>query len=574
MATSTPTKTSTRRKAVPRRYPKKSEWGILFYIAGESGVTSGMISELKAVTDAGYQKDTNVLVYFDPNCNGAKARIFEVNRLRRYEKTDKPTEIGDNTDPFVRTILEDYNGATPEGMTAAQSLHYFLRYARTFYPAKNYLLFLMGHGVIVGNDTFLPDPDDLSSITLRQLGWILKNFGRNVRKAKGEFHLVGLNSCSMSAIEVAYQLRDSARYMMATEGSAFSNSWPYRQMLKKIFLIIDGRDPRALPRRGKTVRETPAQYMIRRIQDLSFYNSRDFWLAGYSADLAMCSLDRDKVNRIKRPLQLLVRALKAGLNDTDKRVTEMIVLAHWKSQSYWGENFTDLFDFCHCLKQQCVGDMKSQDAIREACKGILDVLQTDPKRPFDQLVVFADYIGSTYQYSHGLSIYFPWTNPTRGRFKVYQSYDFTPTRGADTWLSFLLEYFEITRRHHRGIGQPEFWEEPSKSGSDSGKSVLKSVLLGSGYKTGPPLGPGEKTGPPLSPPGNKTGPPLGSDPGKTGPPLGPLSGKTGPPLGDFEESVIKNYPSPPGLLLTSRKKKSTKGSVQGKRYKAPENPDD
>jgi hypothetical protein len=370
---------------MPKGFPKKSEWGILFYIVGEEGVTSGMISELKAVTDAGFHKDANVLVYFDPNCNGANGRTFEVNGLR---KEGRESEIGDAKDPYVRNIAEDCYGTPMMPMTAAQTLHYFLRYARTYYPAKNYLVFLMGHGVIVGNDTFLPDPDDLSAITLRQLGWILKDFGKQVRKKDGEFHLVGLHSCSMSAVEVAYQLRDSARYMMATEGSAFPNSWPYRQLLKKIFLIIDGQKPPTRRGEEQKPQETEVEYMLRRIQDLSFYNSQDFWLAGYSADLAMCSLDSSKVNRIESPIRQLVRALRAGLRDEDKRVTEMIVLAHWKSQSYWGENFTDLYDFCHCLGQQCVAKTESQVALSKACEKVQDVLETDKDRPFKSLSCF------------------------------------------------------------------------------------------------------------------------------------------------------------------------------------------
>jgi hypothetical protein len=564
MASRTSTRTSTKRKAAPRGFPKRGDWGILFYIAGESGVTSGMISELKAVTDAGFQQNTNVLVYFDPNCNGANARIFEVNRRR---KQGRKTQIGDDEDPYVRNIAEDCYGPPLKAMSAAQSLHYFLRYARTYYPAKHYLLFLMGHGVIVGNDTFLPDPDDLSSITLRQLGWILKNFGKNVRKAQGEFHLVGLHSCSMSAVEVAYQLRDSARYMMATEGSAFPNSWPYRQLLKKIFLIIDGRYPPTRPGDERASHETSVQYMLRRIQDLSFYNSQDFWLAGYSADLAMCNLDTDKVERIKKPLQQLVRALKAGLTDSDKRVTEIIVLAHWKSQSYWGENFTDLYDFCRCLTQLCVEKTKSQSAISDACIEVQKVLKTNPAKPFDQLVVFSDYFGPNFQYSHGLSIYFPWITPTKERLRVYQSYDFTPTHGTDTWLSFLWEYFEATQRHYRGEGQPVSFEERPNAGFFSGKTG--PPLAPPSNKTGPPLGPGSNmTGPRLSPPSNKTGPPLGPHSDKTGPPLGPPGDKTGPPLGGYEVSVIKNYPSPRKLLITSRpKRKKTPKKGNGKRGK-------
>ena len=73
-----------------------------------------MISQLKAITDAGFQKDTNVVVYFDPNCNGMNARIFDVNKKAREffkEEYGEETSIGDGKDPYVRNIEEDCHDA-------------------------------------------------------------------------------------------------------------------------------------------------------------------------------------------------------------------------------------------------------------------------------------------------------------------------------------------------------------------------------------------------------------------------------------------------------------------------------
>lgn len=43
----------------------------------------------------------------------------------------------------------------------------------------------------------------------------------------------------MSAIEVAYQLKGTARFMIGSEGVSFIDSWPYRQMLKRILNFVD-----------------------------------------------------------------------------------------------------------------------------------------------------------------------------------------------------------------------------------------------------------------------------------------------------------------------------------------------
>ena len=61
------------------------------------------------------------------------------------------------------------------------------------------MLFLVGHGMIVGRDAFLPDENPNSGISLVNLGQILWNFSEEVREKGEEFELVGMPSCSMSA---------------------------------------------------------------------------------------------------------------------------------------------------------------------------------------------------------------------------------------------------------------------------------------------------------------------------------------------------------------------------------------
>src|ERR1044071_7774492 len=66
-----------------------------------------------------------------------------------------------------------------------------------------------------------------------------------MRQEKGTFELLALHSCSLSAIEVAYELKGTANYMMASEGPSFVGSWPYRQMLKKVFNNLEKSKRRA-----------------------------------------------------------------------------------------------------------------------------------------------------------------------------------------------------------------------------------------------------------------------------------------------------------------------------------------
>lgn len=440
-----------------------NKWTVLFYFAGDNNLSSGMISQLKAITDAGYQEDTSVIVHFDPNTIGTHARIFDVNHSRK--QTEPKTVIGDGENPFVRNIAEDcFKRPERPGVAKGQSLRSFLNFAIEDHPAENYMLFLIGHGTIVANDAFLPDVEDdaVSAITLNQLGEILKEFTDKAKAANGKFQLVGFHSCSMSAVEVAYELKNTARYMMGTQGLAFVGSWPYRQLLKKLFRVIEAQKHKNGSAQASDDSDEVVRNLLDSIHALSFYNAEDFALAGYSHDLSLCSLAGDKVERLTLPLKQLTLALKKGLGDP--RATELILLAHWKSQSYWQETYTDLVDFCKCLSELCSESTHPQVAIRAACDTVIKTLepspslQTDPWR-FDRLVVYSDYFGAEYQYSHGLSIYFPWASPSETVLRKYRRYAFTLPRvspeseepeSPDSWLSFLKQYFASTQREVRG----------------------------------------------------------------------------------------------------------------------------
>jgi Clostripain family len=530
-----------------------NEWTLMFYFGSDNALAPSVVSQIKSIKDAGFQLDTNVLVYFDPNEKGAPTRLFNVNRVRKQGRTQ--SKIGDGRNPFVFMMGEDdldpkelkaaatpaartlgRKLATPDDLTATEALSNFLDFCREAYPAKHYALFLVGHGLIVGNDAFLPDENPDSAITLKELGHILRGFARHVRgetngngdkdhgEAKGargergEFELVGMHSCCMSAVEVAYELRDTARYMMATEGISFVGGWPYRQFLKKIFNAVE----KAKRRRKKV--DVPS--LVESLHKLCFHSASNFLIAGFSADLCLCDLSEDKFKKVelKERIQALVRALKNGLKESKLRkdklrraelkvarllqngvnngangngagrlrlakadlklgaaakanlklgvatadellraemvkarlegdpVEKLILLAHWKSQDFYQNIYTDLYDFCSCLAESCDKDDGLQGPIKRACEGVMEALGPR-KNPFDGLVVFSDHAGPTYQYSHGLSIYFPWSMPVEDArdhiIKNYRQYDFTTKLGEDSWLSFLELYFDVTQRLSR-----------------------------------------------------------------------------------------------------------------------------
>src|SRR6185369_13036404 len=136
----------------------------------------------------------------------------------------------------------------------------------------------------------------------------------------------------------------------------------------------------------------------------------------------------------------------------DPRGLELITLAHLKAQSYWQETYTDLYDFCLCLEQECTKKGNDiQEEMAAACEAMRNRLDESP----DGVIIQSDFFGPLFQYSHGYSVFFPWSRPAADgeddMLARYRDYEYTKALREDSWLSFLEEYFDATQRDSRKV---------------------------------------------------------------------------------------------------------------------------
>ena len=479
------------------------EWTLMFYFASDNPLAISVVSQLKAIKAAGFHDDVNVVTQFDPYTKGTPTHIFDVNLVNKLKA--KRRGITSNIGfcepvPVVRSLIEDKlwrdertrgttdpaalaAGGSPEGELITEalrtrygvdynpplapfttngfqtngdgeaeepdpdmSLREFLRFCAREYPAKHYMLFMLGHGVVVGNDIFMLDENTASknSLKLTELRQILFDFKEWIDET-GMFELLSLHSCSVSSVEVAFELQGTANFMLASQGPAFVGSWPYTQILIRLFHEVKQQGP------NLNLRE-----FLVNVHNYCLRNSADYLLAGYSFQVTLCDLT--KMSRLKTPLLNLTRALIAGLADLTSR--DYILLSHWKAQSFFNEIYTDLYDFCFCFNNK-VKELRRDGgrvtfealSIEAACNSVMDVLvKENPKRlgdpPLEQIIVAADSLGPAYQYSRGLSIYFPWSEPSQDRSMLfeYADYQFTTQFSRVPWLAFLQAYFNDTMR--------------------------------------------------------------------------------------------------------------------------------
>ncbi len=82
---------------------------------------------------------------------------------------------------------------------------------------------------------------------------------------------------------------------------------------------------------------------------------------------------------------------------------------HWKCQSYMYDQNVDLGDFCELLDRECgcvaeeLGDddVEPLRVVQKECRKVLKELK--------KAVLLSGFSGGGYQYSNGVSVFFPWS---------------------------------------------------------------------------------------------------------------------------------------------------------------------
>ncbi len=393
---------------------RAGKWTVAVYLAGGDNVSREMIPALHDMRDAALanRSSLRVLAQFEPNHSAPRVFAFGWCPSSRDERHGAPTRFRSST----ALGLESHQWSTSGGeedanLSSTRRLEGFVQTA-TAVAAEDYLMLVIsGHGSgAVGE--FLGYRANQDPMSLQSLRAALAVRGAASRK----IDIVGMDCCNMSMVEVGFELSDYARFMVASEGYILNHGWPYRPILDAIADLAP---------------ETVGAEIVR--QFVGSYS--DYALVNVASHSALTSLDR--IHLLAEPVRRLSQLLIASIDDPD--VWRPTVLAHWEAQSYKDEEYVDLGDFCDRLRAHI-----ADPAVQSACSATLEAL--------GQVVVLSCVSGSTFQYSTGLSVYFPWCHDAVKRppdstgtspLDSYQKLEFSRQTG---WGEFLDAYLVATRR--------------------------------------------------------------------------------------------------------------------------------
>jgi hypothetical protein len=442
-----------------RRQAIQYDWTIMVYLSGDNNLSSEMlwaITEIERVS-ATTSPRVAVTVQYDPLSPGVGTLRYAIAKQSAWPVSQRVKDLP-ITVPFrsaCRDVLPAEDAASPA------ALRDFIDWSTKHYRSTRRMLILSGHGSGSDGD-FLTDNNPGASsgggpkpaaaaamdaaprpgsLTIPALRLALDapkaptaRPGATTRSPR--IDVLGMDSCLMSTMEVAYEIRNSVRFLVASEGFVPNTGWPYAELLTALSDRVEAPDADADAAAMSTaIVDTCAQYYALYLP------------AGISFDIAACNLAHMKP--LKRAISTLADRLAAGIGQ--RALQNAVLLAHWRAQSFKFEQYADLWDFCDQLREE-VQAIERAGPIAAACDDVVQAIEAafaEPPTAVASARSRQQCVGIEFQHAHGLSVYFPWSAPAGAAIDAFDQYGKMSFAKATHWATFLKAYLAATKRAPR-----------------------------------------------------------------------------------------------------------------------------
>lgn len=469
----------------------EKEWTIMIYMAGDNNLAVDMSYAMEQIKEvAGTDCNcANIFVYYDGNSSAIPTLYCDFSDPQNpiyqpsYQLTNKlyPTKDlrrnEDAADYYALLNFVDWCVNKVEVKTGKK-----ISYGRR---GNRYALIISGHSAGFLDKGLFKDETSEKSMSMTYLYHLLcrltddkESLMINAETMNEEFKncnvselsaeefeqettvllgkklsILGFDSCVMGMLEVAYQFSPFTETLIASEGIVPEAGWTYGKILGSLAQNNELKTKKVAERFVKEFIESQDAYKIGGVSvDMSAWDftpgkdaDGNFWFPGIdnlveavgelSATLHECFRNKDLIYR---------------------QMERILLQVHWKCQSYMFDQNIDLGDFCELLEKECkllVKDFKDAFSKEETefINSLAEICENVVKR-LREFVIISGYSGGKYQYSNGVSLFFPWSYETfetvRKNYEELWFYkNIAPEFQDVTWLSFLDKYLgEVARR--------------------------------------------------------------------------------------------------------------------------------
>jgi hypothetical protein len=196
---------------------EKAQWTFMVFLNADNNLDRFGVIDVQEMEKAGLSKDVNLVVQLD--------RFRK--ETRRYVPTSRAADATADdwglTSKMVQNMGEVDMGDYKEMVN-------FVKWSKENYPAENYALVIWNHGAgwkkRSGEVAKGISYDDQSGnhISTAQLGPAMQSITGVLGK---KVDILAMDACLMQMVEVAYEVRENALYMVASEETEPGDGWPY-----------------------------------------------------------------------------------------------------------------------------------------------------------------------------------------------------------------------------------------------------------------------------------------------------------------------------------------------------------
>ena len=200
-----------------------TSWTIMVYMAADSSGALPWEDDINEMEAAQQAAGTNIVALVDPS-GPANTMLLRINH--------DPNGL-DGT--IVSAHIDD-GGAIISGnevdMADPLTLSSFIGFATSRYPAQRNILILWGHGA----EWHGMCPDGLDLLTLPELESALSNATTSLGKT---LDIIAVDACAEGSIEMAYEIREYAKFFVASEKDVPFEGLPYVTVLNHLAANVD-----------------------------------------------------------------------------------------------------------------------------------------------------------------------------------------------------------------------------------------------------------------------------------------------------------------------------------------------
>jgi hypothetical protein len=182
--------------------PKK-KWTFLVYGAADNSLAADILNDMNELEGVGSTSDVNLLAFLDTPQGASVNYLVHDDDSAALHSPHASWGARDSGD--VNTLID------------------FVDWSLESYPAERYAVIVSGHG---GGSPRVIAPDDSTghAIAVQSLESAINVITYNTSR---RIELFGADACLMQTVEVAYQLRDQASYIVASENTEPGTGWNY-----------------------------------------------------------------------------------------------------------------------------------------------------------------------------------------------------------------------------------------------------------------------------------------------------------------------------------------------------------